>query len=117
MGPKDRTSKVSGMHARTRRVLPASQTRRPPRMRMRTAAVELERIHARRLRACASLGLSIPNETAEGPRETLLRRIAVLDRRIEVSLDLAGGVHFPPWTEEEDRPRIPGGEEPEGDFS
>jgi hypothetical protein len=81
------------------------------------AALELERIHARRLRACRTLGLSVPKDAVQGPPETLLRRIALLDRRIEVSLDLAGGVRFPAWTDEEEPLPESGDEEPGGGFS
>lgn len=62
----------------------------------------LERLYSRRLRACTSLGIPVPAEAREGPPESLLRRIALLDRRIEVSLDLAGGRRFAPWDPEPD---------------
>lgn len=66
------------------------------------AARELTRLHSRRLRACRSLGIPVPPEAHAGPPGTLLRRIALLDRRIEVALDLAGGRYFPPWDESDD---------------
>ena len=69
----------------------------------------LERLYARRLRACTSLGIPVPPEAREGPSSTLLRRIAMLDRRIEVSLDLAGGRRFDPWDGDADE------EDPEDD--
>ena len=62
----------------------------------------LQRLHARRLRACASLDIPVPPEAREGTPATLVRRIAMLDRRIEVSLDLAGGRRFAPWDPEPD---------------
>lgn len=62
----------------------------------------LERLYARRLRACESLGIPVPAEAREGPPGSLLRRIALLDRRIEVSLDLAGGRRFAPWDPEDE---------------
>jgi hypothetical protein len=46
----------------------------------------------------------VPSEAEFGPPETLLQRVAHLDRRIEVSLDLAGGRHFPPWEDAEEPP-------------
>lgn len=93
----------------------APRAGRTPKIPVWSAALELERIHARRLRACRSLGLSVPRDAADGPPETLLRRIAMLDRRIEVSLDLAGGARFPAWKEDEEP--SDGDEEPGGDFS
>lgn len=66
---------------------------------------ELQRLFTRRLRACRSLGIPVPADARSGPAETLLHRVALLDRRIEVSLDLAGGRHFAPWEEpDEERP-------------
>ncbi len=62
----------------------------------------LERLYSRRLRACESLGIPVPAEAREGPPGSLLRRIALLDRRIEVSLDLAGGRRFAPWDPEDE---------------
>jgi hypothetical protein len=59
----------------------------------------------------------VPRGAASGPPETLLRRIAQLDRRIEVSLDLAGGMRFPAWEEEDDEPNDREGDEPCGDCS
>jgi hypothetical protein len=46
-----------------------------------------------------------------------LRRIAQLDRRIEVSLDLAGGMRFPAWVDEEEDGTDPGADEPSGGSS
>lgn len=123
MGPAERPSNAPGSSPRPARP-PGPKARRARRARhpaapaktpARLAALELQRIHARRLRACRSLGLSVPRDAAEGPPETLLRRIALLDRRIEVSLDLAGGVRFPAWTNDEEEE--PGDEESGGAFS
>ena len=74
---------------------------------------ELERLHARRLRACRSLGIPVPSEAASGPPESLLQRIAHLDRRIEVSLDLAGGRHFPPWDDPDEEDPDADSEDPD----
>ena len=70
----------------------------------RSGREELQRLHARRLRACRSLGIPVPSEAESGPPESLLQRIAHIDRRIEVSLDLAGGRHFPPWNDADEEP-------------
>lgn len=79
----------------------------------RSGLQELERLHARRLRACRSLGIPVPSEAASGPPENLLQRIAQLDRRIEVSLDLAGGRYFPPWNDPDEEDPDTGPEDPE----
>jgi hypothetical protein len=79
----------------------------------RSGLEELQRLHARRLRACRSLGIPVPSEAESGPPESLLQRIAHLDRRIEVSLDLAGGRHFPPWNAPEEP--LPGSESDDTD--
>jgi hypothetical protein len=56
----------------------------------------------------------VPSEAESGPPESLLQRIAHLDRRIEVSLDLAGGRHFPPWNDADEEPLSdPGAEDSE----
>ncbi len=75
---------------------------RPKRAAPETPARALERLYSRRLRACESLGIPVPAEAREGPPGSLLRRIALLDRRIEVSLDLAGGRRFAPWDPEDE---------------
>jgi len=77
------------------------------------APSELQRMFARRLRACRSLGIPVPKDAASGPPETLLQRVALLDRRIEVSLDLAGGRQFPPWEDPDDEELPPDDDEGE----
>jgi hypothetical protein len=91
--------------------------RREPHSIEADASRELQRLHARRLRACRTLGIPIPEEARAGPPATLLRRIALLDRRIEVSLDLAGGRQFPPWEEEDAGDEPPDEAETGGTFS
>jgi hypothetical protein len=51
----------------------------------------LRRLLDRRRRAIRSLGLTPPHDLAQGPTETLARRIARLDRWLGRELDLAGG--------------------------
>lgn len=107
-GPK-RTDRGAGRVPARREAAPRRAAAAP--------AGELVRLHARRLRACRSLGLAVPRGAASGTPETLLRRIAQLDRRIEVSLDLAGGMRFPAWVDEEEDGTDPGADEPSGGSS